>query len=232
MRPRLTVALMAYNEIEGLEQTVRELSQALRLQQVSFELLIIDDGSQDGTGQAADQLALEMEEARVVHHPVNYGLGEVYRTGFEQARGEWLTFFPADGQIPADCLADFMAKFADHDLLLGFIPARRRTLLAKLLSLLERAIYRVLFGYFPPFQGIFMIREEELRKHRLLSRGRSWVNLMELVLRATRGKARWATVPTSLRERYGGQSKVRNLRTTMENLLQVFWLRWMMWLQG
>jgi len=219
------MAVMLFNEIEGLQPTLAELLGALRGLGISFELLIIDDGSTDGSGELASELTRDEPEVRIVRHQENRGLGEVYRTGFRQARGQWLTFFPADGEVPADCLAAFLQSMPENDLLLGLIPQTKRPWPAVLLSFCERSLYRLLFGAFPPFQGIFMIRTEELRRHRLRSRGRSWVNLKELIIRATRRGCRYQSVPTSLRGRYGGVSKVRNLRIILLNLLEAFRLR-------
>lgn len=219
---------MAYNERDGLRLTVEELLGVLRDLQASFELFVIDDGSSDGTGALADELALEYPALRVIHHPENRGIGEVYRTGFREARGEWLTFFPADGEVPANCLGDFLAAMPGHDMLLGLIPPAKRPPLAIVISFCEQSLFRMLFGYLPPFQGIFMIRTEELRKHRLRSRGRNWVNLKELIIRSTRSGCRWKVVGHGVRARVGGQSSVRSLPSILRNLMEVFRLRWVM----
>ncbi|MFN8610496.1 MAG: glycosyltransferase family 2 protein [Vulcanimicrobiota bacterium] len=224
-QPLLTVALMLFNEIEGLQTTVEELLSTLRASQITFELLIIDDGSQDGSEQVASRLAESYAEVSLHRHPHNQGLGEVYRSGFRLANGEWLTFFPADGEVPADCIPAFLEAMPENDLLLGWIPQSKRSLPQVFLSFCERTLYRLLFGPFPMLQGIFMIRCQELRRHKLRSKGRSWVNLKELILRATRGGCRYKTIRTSLRPRYGGISKARTLKLIVLNLLEAVRLR-------
>ncbi|MCA9796787.1 MAG: glycosyltransferase family 2 protein, partial [Candidatus Eremiobacteraeota bacterium] len=109
MSAELTVVIMAYNEEVGLAPTVTTTLDFLT-SKVEFEVLIVDDGSQDQTGPAADQLALSDPRVRVIHHQPNQGLGGVYRTGFAQARGEWLTFLPADGELPATNLGPFLDR--------------------------------------------------------------------------------------------------------------------------
>src|SRR5262249_48668612 len=71
--------------------------------------------------------------------------------------------------------------------------------LAKGLSLGERLLYRLLFGRFPRFQGIFMIRRRLLGELPLLSDGRGWGIVMELILRAARGPYALVRVPTEWR---------------------------------
>ena len=224
MSAELTVVIMAYNEEVGLAPTVTTTLDFLT-SKVEFEVLIVDDGSQDQTGPAADQLALSDPRVRVIHHQPNQGLGGVYRTGFAQARGEWLTFLPADGELPATNLGPFLDRRHDYDLLLGTIPERKVSWLAHLLSFVERALYRLLFGYFPPFQGILMVRTRLLRELPLHSGGRGWGIIMELVLRVVRGGYRWTNVPTRLRPRLGGHSKVRNLATMWANFKELLKLR-------
>ena len=101
MSEKLTVAIMAYNEEASLESVVREIGGVLQGEKQSYELLVIDDGSEDNTGSIAEELAQEDSRIRVIRHEPNQGLGAVYRSGFDGAQGDLLTFMPADGQIPA-----------------------------------------------------------------------------------------------------------------------------------
>jgi dolichol-phosphate mannosyltransferase len=225
---------MAYNEAENLEAVVRELAGALASLGGDHELVIVDDGSADGTGTLADRLAAEPRgdggpEVRVIHHPTNRGLGGVYRTGFEGARGELLTFFPADGQFPASIVTQFFPLMAEHDLVLGYLPTREGggagALLARGLSRAERVLYRLLYGSMPRFQGIFMLRRSVLAEIPLHTTGRGWGVVMEMVLRVWRGGYRVTSVPTPFRPRLAGRSKVMNARTIWINLQQAVALR-------
>ena len=215
---------MAYNEAENLDPVVREIHGQLASLPGAHELLIIDDGSGDGTGAAAETLAAELPRVRVVHHPSNRGLGGVYRTGFEHASGDFLSFFPADGQFPASILATFLPLMADHDLVLGYLPRRDDGLVARGLSVAERILYRALYGRMPRFQGVFMVRRSVLAQVPLLTQGRGWGVVMEMVLRIQRAGHRVQSVPTEFRPRRAGQSKVTNLRSVRANLEQALGL--------
>ncbi len=158
--PFITVVVMTYNEVATVEETVRELHGVLTVLASPFEILVVDDGSTDGSGAIADALGEALQNVRAYHHPQNLGLGGVYRTGFAQARGTFLTFFPADGQFPAVLLKDFWPWLASHDLVLGYLPRRKNSLLGTFLSKMERLVYRVLFGPMPRFQGIMVLRRQ------------------------------------------------------------------------
>ena len=220
---------MAFNEEGSLAATTRELHAALGALGVPCELVIVDDGSSDGTGGIADALARELDarpvQVRVVHHRPNLGLGGVYRTGFAQARGEYLTFFPADGQFPATIIGDFLPRAREVDLVLGYLPERRSSAVAKALSLVERILYAALFGRLPKFQGIMMLRRSVLGEIELKSAGRGWAIVMELIIRVKRGGYRIVSVPNAMRPRAHGQSKVNTLRTIWANVRQVVALR-------
>jgi glycosyltransferase involved in cell wall biosynthesis len=216
---------MAYNEAASLKMVADEIMAVLQRLRITYELLVIDDGSTDETGEIADHLAHQSGLVRVVHHAPNGGLGAVYRTGFAEARGFYLTFFPADGQFPASTIEHFLAVMPHQDMVLGYIPRRRDKVLSRMLSLLERLLYRALFGSLPTFQGVLMFRRVLLEEMELQSRGRGWAVLMELIIRTSRGGYRVTSIPTGLRPRFAGHSKVNNFRTIWANLIQVLELR-------
>jgi len=221
----LTVVVMAYNEAANLEAVVQEIASALTVIGGTHEMLIIDDGSTDGTGELADQLQAAVEAVRVLHHPQNLGLGGVYRTGFTEARGRYVTFFPADGQFPATIIQQFYPRMTDVDMVLGYLPQRKRSPLAELLSLVERVLYRIVLGPMPKFQGITMFRRDLLNQFTLHSTGRGWAVLMELILRVARAGHHVESIPTEIRPRLSGASKVNNWRTIRANFKQILYLR-------
>jgi dolichol-phosphate mannosyltransferase len=216
---------MAFNEATSLSAVTTEIHDELIRLGEDHELLIIDDGSSDGTGKIADEMTATLSGVRVCHHDVNLGLGAVYRTGFAQARGDLVTFFPADGQFPASIIGRYLAAIDDVDIILGTLPERGGPVAGRLLSLAERLLLRTLFGRFPRFQGIMMFRRRLLDGTRLVSQGRGWTVLMEFILRQARAGARIKNLPITIRPRADGVSKVNNLRNIVSNLRQVLGLR-------
>jgi glycosyltransferase involved in cell wall biosynthesis len=223
--PSITTVVMAFNEADNLLPTVHELQSVLESLGDTYELLIIDDGSSDATGQIADDLARSRAHIRVLHHEANLGLGGVYRSGFTHSRGRLVTFFPADGQFPASIIPSFVDAVGSLDMVLGYIPNRRGSLIGRILSWAERALYRGLFGPIPRFQGVLMFRRRLLEEVELKSQGRGWAVLMEFVIRCSRNKYRLLSLPTPLRPRLSGASKVNNLRTIRANLREVMLLK-------
>jgi len=216
---------MAFNEAESLECVTREIHAVLLELEQPFEVLIIDDGSSDGTDIIARRLSKQFPEIRVVHHDTNRGLGGVYRTGFSQARAELITFFPADGQFPATIIKQFVPLMNNADMVLGYISNRNPSLVSSALSKIRNIVYEMLLGPMPKLQAIFMMRRLLLDEIQLKSTGRGWAIVMELIIRASRSGYRIVNSPTEVQPRMRGKSKVHNLRSIWANLTQVIALR-------
>jgi dolichol-phosphate mannosyltransferase len=83
--PGAWLILPTYNEAENIERLVRAALPQLDSTGREHTILIVDDGSPDGTGRIADRLAAELEPVRVLHRPAKKGLGRAYLAGFEVA---------------------------------------------------------------------------------------------------------------------------------------------------
>src|SRR5690242_14896229 len=114
--------LPTYNEAENLERIVRASLPRLAEAAPEHRILVVDDGSPDGTGQIADRLAGEFEQVEVMHRASKEGLGRAYLAGFAHAldRGAELVLeMDSDfSHDPAD-LPRLIHAAADVDLVIG-----------------------------------------------------------------------------------------------------------------
>jgi glycosyltransferase involved in cell wall biosynthesis len=225
MSPSISVIVMTFNEKDSLGNVVKEINGSLSRTGLSNEVILVDDGSTDGSSLLAEKLAKENPNIKVIHHGVNKGLGGVYRTGFANAKNDFITFFPADGQFPAVIIEQFVPLMKNMDMVLGYLPDRKSSLLAKFLSWIERMLFSLLFGKMPRFQGILMFRREMLKDIELKSQGRGWAVLMEFIIRSKKNGAKMISVPTLFRPREYGRSKVNNIHTILANLKQALALK-------
>ncbi len=110
---RLSIILPAHNEAQSVGQIVSGIRQYYP-DSSEVELLLIDDGSSDGTGEAAAEAG-----ARVIRHPYNKGNGAAIKTGIRAARGDVLVMLDADGQHdPAD-IERLAASIGEYDMVVG-----------------------------------------------------------------------------------------------------------------
>lgn len=101
-RPQVSVFVPAYNERANLEPLLERIDAGLAARGVRGEVVLVDDGSTDGTGDAAEALGTRFPCLRVIRHRHNRGLTEAMRTGFREARGDVVLFLPADLECHPD----------------------------------------------------------------------------------------------------------------------------------
>ena len=109
-RPDLSIAISCFNEEECLPFTVPALASALAEAGIDYELVLVDNGSVDRTGQIIDELAASGLPVVKGAVPENRGLGLGFRAGFSIARGRFVATQCADGQVaPADVIRVYAA---------------------------------------------------------------------------------------------------------------------------
>jgi dolichyl-phosphate beta-glucosyltransferase len=101
-QPDLSIVIPAFNEQGRLEPTLRSYLAYCRRQARNVELVIVDDGSTDGTTPLVDRLAAEFPELRLIRLAQNEGKGYAVRSGVVNARGSRILFADADGATPLD----------------------------------------------------------------------------------------------------------------------------------
>ena len=121
--PRVTVVVPALNEAEAIAGVVSSLV----ARYPDYEVLVVDDGSTDGTGEIAARAG-----ARVVRHDWNKGYGAALRTGCREARADIVCFFDADGQHHAEDIERLVREVGPYDMVVGartrdsHVPLSRR----------------------------------------------------------------------------------------------------------
>ncbi len=124
---QLSVIIPAHNEAGGIGRILEKLAAVLEQSPYSYEILVIDDASTDGTGKAAAQAG-----ATVVRHPYCLGNGAAVKTGMRRAQGEILALMDADGQHDPEQLPDLLKDISDYDMVVGarvgdkFAPYHRK----------------------------------------------------------------------------------------------------------
>lgn len=125
----LSVLIPARNEVGNIPTLLAKVDRAfvqLAAQGMAGELVLIDDGSTDGTGKLAASLAGQYPFLRLVRHRRNRGLTAALRTGFRMVRGEVIVFLPADLESdPEEDIPKLLAKLAEgYDVVAGWRQGR------------------------------------------------------------------------------------------------------------
>lgn len=143
---------------------VRGHRDAARALASSFELIVCDDGSTDGTWAELQRSCLEVAELRLLRNASRQGIPPTMKRLYAEARGEWIYFTPADGQVPAAALEPMWGIREGAALVVGRRVPRRdpasRVVIAQLYSGLLRRIFRLPVH---DIDSVKLYRSEELR---------------------------------------------------------------------
>ncbi len=137
----------AYNEEENLAWVLPLLVEHLDRAALTFEIVVIDDGSLDRTAQVVREFARQRTEVRLERHERNLGPGSGIPTGLRVAQGEYAVFVPADLAIEPEDLIRMIHAGPGWDVVVGIRSDRRDyTLPRKLVSYVNVFLIRLLFG--------------------------------------------------------------------------------------
>ena len=211
---RALVVVPTYNERANIDELV-----ARTLAVPTVDLLVVDDGSPDGTGERLDALAADEPRLRVLHRPTKAGLGSAYRQGLGIGLAEGydaLVEMDADLSHDPAVLPALLGALAEHDLAIGsrYVPGggvenwpwHRRVLSAGgnlYVRLLTGVPVRDATSGFRAFRPVVL---DAIGLRRLRSEGYSFQ--LETVLQAWRAGFRTTEVPITFVERVAGASKI------------------------
>lgn len=218
-KPAATLIIPAYNEERGLEALLPQLAAE---QIVGLEVIVIDDGSTDGSAVVA-----EKHGARLIAHSDNRGKGAAVQTGLAAAGGSQIVVMDADDTYPAHAIAALLELLETHDHVRGIRSVGRANIppLNRLGNALISSAVAVVSGVrsADPLTGLYALHATDLRRMRLTSRGFGLET--EIAIKSARMKLRTADHPI----RYGprqGHSKLSPLRDGMVILGTILSLAW------
>ena len=218
--PDLSVVIPARNEEMVLADTVSAVAAVLEGASISYEILVVDDSSVDGTLRVAERLGFANPAIRVLQNPREHGLGSAVQCGLRGARGQYVAVTMADGcDDPSDivlfwrCALDndldcvFGSRFGGAGLIEGYPPARR--LFVRLGNLLTSSLtgtdYDDFTNAFKLYRTKFVAQLEPFDRM-------DFSFSLELALKSILVGARYEVLPNSWSGRSAGRSKFRLLR--------------------
>jgi dolichyl-phosphate beta-glucosyltransferase len=137
----LSVVVPAYNEEERLPRTLARLHEYYEAQDYSYEVLVVNDGSRDGTGKVVNDFAKSHPRFRLIEYGANRGKGFAVRTGIFESEGDLILFCDADLATPQEETEKLLAKMKEGaDVAIGSRPLRESKLEV------HQPLYRELLG--------------------------------------------------------------------------------------
>jgi len=122
----VAIVIPAYNEHDGVAPTVERVKASMREVQCTYEIVVVDDGSTDGTAEEAAKTGV-----RVIRQDENRGYGAALKTGILKTRSEHVLITDADGTYPPEAIATLIAGMKDYDMTVGARAAEDRSILRR-----------------------------------------------------------------------------------------------------
>ncbi|HEU0119964.1 MAG TPA: glycosyltransferase [Bryobacteraceae bacterium] len=225
MASLVTLIIPCYNEIDGLPQLMRRLG-AMREQGAldGWEILFVNDGSKDGTKEALDAIAEQNDWTRVVHHPVNKGLGAAVRTGFANSASPIVCSMDSDCTFAPETLPRMVQMLNEGSDIVTASPWHPasgagsvhpvRKMLSQGASWVYRAILRNDVHSFTPMHRAY--RKEVIKKVKFNANG--FAAIAEIMVRAMFLGFRVKELPMPVDRRQFGESKINIYQSVTAHL--------------
>jgi glycosyltransferase involved in cell wall biosynthesis len=142
----LTIFFPCFNEEENVRRTTEAALEAAPLVTDDYEVIIINDGSRDRTGEIADQLADEFPQVRAVHHERNKGYGAALQSGYRSATKDAVFYTDGDLQFDIKEITKLWPLLDDYDVVTGYRIKRMDPLIRKINSFGWTMLTKILFG--------------------------------------------------------------------------------------
>lgn len=184
----LSISLVTptYNEVENVALLAEEIFQIIAAEpDIDLELIVVDDNSPDGTGQAAEALT-DRYPVQVIHRAGKLGLGSAVMEGFRLSQRPYLGVIDADLSHDPAILPRLIHGLRDHDITMGSrfgetSQVEKWAWHRKLISMVGVGLARVLSGAEDPLSGFFCLRREVLGGLQLTSSG--YKILLEILMK-------------------------------------------------
>jgi len=213
----LSVVIPAYCESENILHTLENVTRALEPLDLAHEILVIDDGSTDGTGALVTANLTRFPGVRLLVNERNMGFGWSYRRGVEAAALDHIVMVHGDNAWGWETLRDFFGHVGDADVIIGYTRQMhrsrtwRRTVISKTFTLLLNLMTGRRLKY---FNGLQIHPASVLKSLRIESSGYGFQ--AEVLVKSLRLTNTYIEVPMDLIERKHGESKAFRVKNFVD----------------
>jgi glycosyltransferase involved in cell wall biosynthesis len=217
---RWSIIIFCYNEQTALATVIQSALQFIRHpERADSEIILVDDGSTDGSSAICVQATAQHPEVHLIRHPHNRGIGAALKSGYDTASKDWVCAIPGDGQFDVFELVG-IPPLARHEFVSFYRKDKRYNLYRKLLTLFNNLFNRFFLGiYLRDVNWIKVYSLEQLRfsDYRLES------SLIESEISGKLLKSGWKAVelPSQYHRRLGGSPKGGSWRTLWKAVVEM-----------
>jgi glycosyltransferase involved in cell wall biosynthesis len=223
---KLSVFLPVYNEEASIERTIKNVTDNLKKNVPTWELIVVNDGSKDQTGAIIDRLVAKDQRIRAIHHSPNRGYGGALKSGLYACRYPWISFIDSDGQFDFSEIKRFLEtqEKTGADLVIGYYLGRQVSLFRKLNTFAWQALVRLLFGLTVKDIdcGFKLISKKVLDQIEPLQSERGAFISSEFLIKAQKAKFKIVEIGVSHYPRRQGEGTGANLDVIIQSFVDLF----------
>lgn len=221
--PEISVFFPAYNEEANIANTVQVAEKVLKTIASKYEIIIINDGSTDKTGEIVAKLVAKNHNIRVVTHSPNRGYGAALKSGWTASQYPWIAFADSDGQFDFSEIKKFLPLIEKADLILGYRLKRGDSLMRSVYTFGWSTLAKVLLGLDAKDYscGFKLIKKKVFEAVQPL-KGEEKVTQIELIVKAKRLGFKIAEVGVHHYPRKFGQQTGANLKVVLKSIFDLF----------
>lgn len=218
----VSVFFPCYNEQDNIRRVVERAKEVLERIGTDFEVIVVNDGSSDGTGLAADELAGVDKRVKAVHHPHNLGYGAALQSGFRAATKQFVFFTDGDGQFDIGEMPGLLPLMEKFDIVCGYRLNRSDPLIRKLNGWLWTKLVCLLFGMnLRDIDCAFKLFRREIFDHIQMSSSGALISA-EILARAARKGYRITEVGVHHYPRTAGSQTGAKLKVILRAFKELF----------
>ncbi len=219
--PSVSVVMPAYNEESIIEKVARDCATYLAGVCPDYEVVIVNDGSKDRTGEILDRL--HAENPRIVPvHQANKGYGGALQAAFRNATKEYVFFMDSDDQFDIRELDRLIPHLGSVDVVLGYREHRQDHAGRKFNAFGWKMLVNLLFGLgVRDIDCAFKIFKRDKLELALPESEGAMINT-EMLVKLKRRKTKWVEVPVSHFPRVAGQATGANLQVIIKAFKELF----------
>jgi glycosyltransferase involved in cell wall biosynthesis len=217
----LTVLVPALNEQDNIVPTLERLGHALQKSVEDYEIIVINDGSTDRTGEVVEKYATEHPSVRILHNQRNMGLGFSYVRGIHEATKDLSVYIPADNTWPYESFVELFGSIGRADIITSYAsnPEVRyfsRRVVSRLYTIIMNILFCQRMKY---FNGLTIYPIDSLRTTTITSTGFGFQ--AEILLKAIYRGLSVIELSLPIDDRTAGSSKAVNLRNILNVIVTV-----------
>lgn len=202
---KVSIIIPAFNEAVSIARCLKEIMRAMNDSKFDYEMIVIDDGSNDSTYLVSNSVAKNNSKIKLIKNDVNMGKGHAIKRGLQHSSGDFVAYMDADFSMHPKQLTLFLSKLREADAVIGSkrhpksiisYPLHRKVL-SRGFNLLVRMMFRIPFS--DTQCGFKVFKREVLEEAYAMLLTKSYAFDVELMINVYRRGYRIVEAPVILR---------------------------------